>query len=55
MDIWKEFVFLVSNEHEIYLVTSITNTIKENIHSFGYALYNCVSDDTIGENFVELN
>ena len=31
------------------------NPIKAHVHSFVYALYNCVSDDAVGANVVKLN
>ena len=55
MDSWQDFVFLVSNEHELFLSESITNPIKANVHSFGSTLYNCVSYDDVGDNVVKLN
>ena len=54
MDIWKDFILLVSNEHELFLVISIMKPIKAHVCSFGYAMYNCVSDDYVGENVVRL-
>ena len=40
---------------KLLLSASITNPINAHVHSFGYALYNCVSDDAVGENVFKLN
>ena len=34
---------------------SITKPIKAHVHSIGSAMYDCVTDDSVGENVVKLN
>ena len=41
--------------HMNFFPASITKPIKAHVHSFGSALYNCVSDDEVGDNVVKLN
>ena len=55
MNIHKGFVFLVSNELELFLLTSIMKLIKAHVRSFGYVLYNCGNDDDVGDNVVRFN
>ena len=55
MDSQNDCVVLVSNEHEFFLSELITKPIKSHVHSFGPALYNCVSDDAVCDNVVKLN
>ena len=55
MDSWQDCVFLVSNEHDFFLLASITKPLKSHIHSFGSELYNCVIDYAVGNNVVKFN
>ena len=54
VDSWQDYVFLVYNEHEIVLSTSITKPIKVHVHSFGYALDKICSDDAVGNDVFKL-
>ena len=55
MDSWKDCVLPVSNEYEVFLSESTMKPIKVHVHSFGYALCNCVSDDAVDDNVVKMN
>ena len=55
MDSRQDCVLFASNEHDFFLLTSITKPIKAHVHSVGSALHNCVSDDIVGNNDVKLN
>ena len=49
---WQIFVFHISDEHEIIFSELIAKPIKAHVHTFRSMLYNCVSDDTIGDTVV---
>ena len=55
MDSRQDCVFLVSNEHEMFFVVTDHKSNKKHVHSFGSVLYNCVSDDAVGDNVVKFN
>ena len=55
MDSWQDYVVLDSNEHKNILSISIRKPIKLYVHCFVFALYNCVSDDAVGNTVVKLS
>ena len=55
MDSQKDCVLLVSNEHAILFFDIDTKQLKVHVNYFGSALYNCVSDDDVGDYVVKLN
>ena len=54
MDCQKNVFYLLPMNMKLFLSKLITTPIKVHAHSFVSAVYNYVSDDTVGDNVVKL-